>query len=60
VLYRALVMYSLDICVRYSTYLPDFQGSIEALNHNYFIDYLINYTIGFIIHYTVDYTIITS
>jgi hypothetical protein len=59
-----LIMYSLDICVRYCTYLPIFKsqkGSIEALNFlNYLIDYLIHYTIGFIIDYTIDYTIITS
>ena len=56
-----LVMYSLDTCVRYSTYSTDFQVS-ERLHggpefpHNYLImliDYLRDYTIGFIVHYTI-------
>ena len=44
------IMYSLDTCVRYSTYLPIFKsqkGSIEALNF-------------LIITVIIDYTIITS
>ena len=44
-----LVMYSLDTCVRYSTYIPIFKsqkGSIEALN--------------FLVIHLIDYTIITS
>ena len=51
-----LVMYSVDTCVRYSTYnyYTDFQVS-ETLHGGpkFSGNYLIDYTIGFIIRYTI-------
>ena len=42
---QLVIYYSLDTCVRYSTYIPIFKsqkGSMEALNSgNYLIDYII-------------------